>query len=101
AIAKGPLGRTERRSLALGRRCPWILPVVVDMLLATPGQGTYPVILVWLADDVQLGEDIAADRAAPVPSARGHPVVAAGGADSKEPAGRGRTILGRRGFRWE
>ena len=147
ALARGPPDRTERRSLAKGRRWPWALPVVIDMLLAgpersaarqtadlhvdlltsavvchqssssdglrrpgpagttrtppSPESGRHMVVDVWLADDVQLGEDVAADPAASVPSARGHPVVAAGGADPKGPAGRRRTILGRRGFRWE
>src|SRR6185437_9836090 len=53
-----------------------------------PGQERPLVIDGWLAADAQPGEDVPADRAAPVPPARGHPVVAAPGSDPKEPAGR-------------
>ncbi len=49
----------------------------------------------WLAEDAQVGEDVPADRATPVPPARGHPVVATPGSDSKQSAGRCCPILWR------
>jgi hypothetical protein len=66
----------------------------------TLGQGRPLAIDGWLTDDAQPREDVPADRAAPVPPARGHPVVAALGSDPKESAGRRRVVLGRRGVGW-